>query len=179
MTDLANALMAWGTLLAQAALLAYLALIFAGREAGVARRFGRLGYPLALLIAVAGVAGSLFYSEVAGWQPCPLCWYQRIALYPVALILLVATFRRELARVAPYAMALAALGAAIALYHVYVQFGPATHASCGVGGVSCSETYHVAFGYVSMATASATAFVAILAGLRLGRMAGQSNRHGN
>ena len=70
---------------------------------------------LAWVVALVATLGSLYLSEVLGYRPCKLCWYQRIAMYPLALTLGLAAFRDDL-RVRIYAIPLAAIGAAVALY---------------------------------------------------------------
>lgn len=176
MLDFVNAAVSYGTLAVNVALLAYFGLVSSGRDEFLVRRYGRYGYRAAFAVAALGVLGSLYYSEIAAWVPCSLCWWQRIALFPTALILGIAILRDEVRKLAPYVAALAALGAAVAVYQVYLQFGPpaiqALADGCSLeGGASCSEVYYVAFGYISMATSSLSAFLLILATLHLGRRA--------
>ena len=176
MLELANSLFAYGTLAANLGLVVYVVYFFIGREDRLARAVGQHAYVGVLLVAMVSLVGSLYYSDVVGWEPCVLCWYQRIVLYPIVPLMAIAIYRREPARIAPYVAFLASVGLAIALYHVYIQFGPPAHAmafnGCGFGdGVPCSETYNVAFGYISMATSALTAFLLVLVGLRLGRRA--------
>lgn len=176
MLDLVNTLFDYGTLAANVALLAYAGLVASGRDGFLVRGYGRYGYRVALAVSCLGVVGSLYYSEIAGWVPCPLCWWQRVALYPIALVLAISIFRDEVRKLAPYVAALACFGAAISVYQIYLQFGPpaaeALMNGCALdGGVSCSEVYHVAFGYVSMATSALSAFLLVLAGMHLGRRA--------
>ena len=180
--DFVNAAVSYGTVVVNLALLAYLGLASSGRDAFLVRRFGRHGYHAALAVSVLGVVGSLYYSEIAGWEPCSLCWWQRIALFPTALVLAIALARDEVRRLAPYVAALATFGATVSLYQLYLQFGPPAAAAlmngCSLdGGASCSETYYVAFGYVSMATSALSAFLLILAGLHLGRRADRHRDH--
>lgn len=174
--DFVNAAVSYGTVALNVALLAYLGLAASGRDAFVVRRVGRYGYHVALAIAWLGVIGSLYYSEIAGWVPCDLCWWQRIALYPTAILLALAVLRGEARRLSPYAATLASVGALVAAYQIYLQFGPPAATvlmnGCSLeGGVSCSEAYYVAFGYVSMATSSLSAFLAMLASLHLAHRA--------
>ena len=176
MTDFVNAAVSYGTLAVDLALLAYLGLAASGRDAFVVRRFGRYGYHVALAVAWAGVLGSLYYSEIAGWVPCSLCWWQRVALYPAAAILGLAFRRGEARRLSPYVATLATVGAAVSAYQIYLQVGPPAAAAamngCSLeGGVPCTETYYVAFGYVSMATSALSAFLLILACLHLAHRA--------
>ena len=71
---------------------------------------------IAFLVAATSTAGSLYFSEAANFVPCQLCWFQRIAMYPLALILLVAALRGDRS-VRWYAGPLAAGGAVISTYH--------------------------------------------------------------
>jgi disulfide bond formation protein DsbB len=174
--DFVNMAVSYGTVVVNLALLAYLGFAASGRDAFLVRRLGRYGYHAALAVAVAGVVGSLYYSEIAGWEPCALCWWQRIALYPTALLLAIANIRRELRLISPYVAAFASCGAVVSAYQIYLQFGPPAAAAimngCSIeGGASCSETYYVAFGYVSMATSALSAFLVILASLHLAHRA--------
>ena len=69
------------------------------------------------------MAGSLYFSEVAHFVPCRLCWYQRIAMYPLVLLLGIATLRRDVG-IRLYAIPLAAIGAAVSIYHVQLERFP-------------------------------------------------------
>jgi disulfide bond formation protein DsbB len=83
---------------------------------------------LGTLVAAVATAGSLYFSEVLGLIPCELCWYQRVFLYPLVLVLGIATIenRPEVHRTA---LALAVPGAGVAAYHSAIQ---------RLGGGSCS-----------------------------------------
>jgi disulfide bond formation protein DsbB len=107
------------------------------------------------------VASSLFYSEIAGFAPCLLCWWQRIFLYPQAIILFIALFKKDW-RVRKYAIALSGLGSLVSIYHTYIQFGGESLAPCPVGGVSCQIVYFVEYGYVTIPTMALTAFGLII-----------------
>ena len=83
---------------------------------------------IAFLVAATAMAGSLYFSEVADFIPCTLCWYQRIAMYPLAVILLVAAIRRDRG-VRWYAGPIAAAGAVISTYHYLVEWFPSLEGS--------------------------------------------------
>ncbi|MHB8893193.1 MAG: disulfide bond formation protein B, partial [Candidatus Limnocylindrales bacterium] len=87
--------------------------------------------------ALVATSGSLFLSEVLGYPPCVLCWYQRIAMYPLVAIIAVAILRRD-ARLHLYVLPLSLVGLAIALYHnlLYIGVIPETGTVCRAG-VSC------------------------------------------
>ncbi|HEY5155790.1 MAG TPA: disulfide bond formation protein B, partial [Acidimicrobiales bacterium] len=78
---------------------------------------------LAWVVALVTTLGSLYFSDIAGFTPCKLCWYQRIAMYPLAVLLLVAAIRRDRA-VWVYVVPQATIGALIAVYHTQLQAFP-------------------------------------------------------
>jgi len=105
---------------------------------------------LGFLVAASCMAGSLWLSEVANFTPCPLCWYQRICMYPLALVLGMAAVRRD-SGVRVYAMALAGVGAVIAAYHSWIQaFPPANGTSFCTLEAPCTERHVWEFGFVSI-----------------------------
>lgn len=131
------------------------------RGKAVLEFFGDNALVFALLVALGSVAGSLFYSEIANFTPCLLCWWSRILLFPQAIILLVAVFAND-QRVRKYCVALSAIGTALATYHTYLQFGGSDLVPCSATGVSCSRVYFVTYGYITIPTMALTAFVLIL-----------------
>ena len=82
-----------------------------------------LALGLAALVAVAATLGSLWFSEGAHFPPCKLCWYQRIAMYPLAVVLPVAAWRREHV-VRGYAALIAGAGLLVASWHVFIETFP-------------------------------------------------------
>jgi disulfide bond formation protein DsbB len=122
---------------------------------------------MAFLVALVATLGSLYFSEVAHFEPCRLCWYQRIAMYPLAVILGIAAVRRDRG-IRVYGMALAAIGAVIATYHVALEWIPALDTgACGLGP-SCSVVWFRTFGFISLPTLALIAFLSILALLAMG-----------
>lgn len=117
---------------------------------------------LAFAVALAATLGSLFYSEVAGFAPCGLCWYQRILMYPQAVILGLAAWKND-KNIAPYSLVLSLIGAVIAAYHYYIQVGGAPVTSCSLVGysASCSAKFAMQFGYITIPLMSLTAFLLI------------------
>lgn len=115
----------------------------------------------AWLVAVVSTAGSLFFSEVMELVPCVLCWYQRIFIFPLAVVLLVGLHPLDL-RVARYGLPLALLGLLFTLYHVLLFYGfiPENMQPCSQG-VSCSDATMVLFGYLPIPLLSLAAFSAI------------------
>jgi disulfide bond formation protein DsbB len=120
---------------------------------------------LAFLVALASMLGSLFFSEVLGWSPCKLCWWQRIFMYSAAFVLGYSWWRSDHPVGLNYAAVLSVPGALIAAYHVglhqFERFMPAT--ACGTGEVSCASSYTFWYGYITIPTMALTGFLAILA----------------
>lgn len=84
------------------------------------------------IIACLATVGSIFFSEFKHQQPCPICWYQRILLYPLVIILGIAAFRRAY-RIILYVLPLTLLGLVLAIYHLIMikfQFGMLLCAEC-------------------------------------------------
>ena len=126
------------------------------------RRFlGVYGLYLAWLVAVVATAGSLYFSEVRLFVPCTLCWYQRILMYPLVIVLGLAAFRRSTV-VVPYVLPLSVLGASVSLFHYLEQKAPGfgAPAMCR-SGVPCSLEYINVLGFVTIPFLALVAFVLI------------------
>jgi thiol-disulfide isomerase/thioredoxin len=117
---------------------------------------------LAFLVALVAALGSLYLSEVAGLVPCTLCWFQRAAMYPLAVVLGVAAYRRDLA-VRPYAIALAGAGAAISIYHYLLERFPALDAGACDPRNPCTLTWVWRFHYLSIPLLAGTGFALVIA----------------
>jgi len=123
--------------------------------------FGSNAIFFALLVALGSLGGSLFYSEIAHFAPCLLCWWQRVLLYPQAVILVVALLARD-ERVRKYCVALSSIGVLLATYHTYLQFGGNDLIPCSTTGESCIKVYFLTYGYITIPTMALTAFALIL-----------------
>jgi disulfide bond formation protein DsbB len=124
--------------------------MLAGREA-----------PLALLVAATATFGSLYLSEIVHLIPCTLCWYQRIAMYPLAILFAVAWWRDDRS-VVRYAAPLAVVGLGIAGYHYLIERLPDLGEGVCSVGVPCNVAYFNVFGFISIAYMAASAFALIL-----------------
>jgi disulfide bond formation protein DsbB len=128
-------------------------------------RLADSGRIVALAAAATATAGSLFFSEGLGWIPCELCWYQRIAMYPIALIVLIGLWRGDRA-VMWYALPLSVIGFGIALYHYLMVMLIIPPAACS-GAVPCSIDYlnfSGALSFIKIPFLALTAFALILFG---------------
>lgn len=152
-------------LIAIVVLTALLALVFKpARRALVEMRETLFGLEIwfAWGIALTATLGSLFFSEYADFLPCRLCWFQRIAMYPLAVVLLVGALRRDVRVAVQYAFVLPIAGAAVSLYHLYIEANPsAESAGCRAGGASCATKWIEKFGYITIPWLALTAFAAI------------------
>jgi disulfide bond formation protein DsbB len=118
---------------------------------------------LAWAFALVATAGSLFFSEVSQFIPCRLCWFQRIGMYPLAAILLIAALRRDIRGAALYGLPLALFGAVVAIYHIYIEYHPeAETPGCKIGA-PCSTKWIDKIGYITIPVLALTAFLAIIA----------------
>jgi len=137
--------------------------------AGVFEDLRPLALWLAWVVAVATTLGSLYFSDVAGFIPCKLCWYQRIAMYPLSVVLLVAALRRDRS-VWVYVTPLAGIGALIAAYHTQLQAFPDQSSSFCTTAAPCTERYVWEFGFVSLPFMALMAFVFIIAMVLVARV---------
>tara|TARA_B000000475_G_scaffold180563_1_gene145359 strand:- start:1791 stop:2303 length:513 start_codon:yes stop_codon:yes gene_type:complete len=135
------------TLLLAGALLGPAWILALGKR-NLRRELRSLTMELATLVAVGATLGSLYFSEIRNFLPCEFCWYQRIAMYPLALILLIATIRRD-RKIIPYALALSTIGAIISAYHYQLQLFPGQGSSCGLDA-SCAYKWVEVFGFVTI-----------------------------
>lgn len=113
---------------------------------------------LCWLIALISTLGSLFFSEIMGFEPCVLCWYQRIAMYPLVLILAIGLYTQDQHSV-KYALPIACAGWLVALYHwlLYAGFIPKGMQPCGKGS-PCADVQLELAGFVTIPLLSLLAF---------------------
>lgn len=104
---------------------------------------------IALGVAVVCTGGSLIYSEYFGFEPCRLCWYQRIAMYPLVLMLGIALARKDHA-IRRYAVPQAVIGGVVSAYHYTLQTFPALGEGICPVGVPCTAKYVNEFGFISI-----------------------------
>lgn len=138
--------------------LAASALLATGGEAG--RQVRDAVLDITSFVAIGATLGSLYLSEGAGLIPCELCWFQRIAMYPLAVILPVARWRRDRS-VLPYVRLLAIVGFLIGAYHVQLQLFPEQSSFCEVSN-PCSSTVAEAFGVFTIPQLSTLSFLLLV-----------------
>ena len=137
----------------------------AGRATGRPRWVPDAERALTFAFGIAAVAtgGSLIFSEAYHYTPCELCWYQRIAMYPLAVLLGIAAVRRDL-DVRRYALPLAGVGAAVSTWHVLVQRVPALAGTTSCEATApCTGIWVEALGVLTIPTMAGMGFLAIVA----------------
>lgn len=135
--------------------------------------FEKYGLYFSWLIALFASAGSLYFSEIMGFAPCTLCWVQRIFMYPLVVILGIASYRND-RQIITYVLPLTLIGGSIALFQYLEQKIPAlaSIAPCKVG-VPCDFEYINWFGFVTIPFLSLVSFTLITVILYLSRDAKQ------
>lgn len=116
---------------------------------------------IAWTVAIAATAGSLIFSEIIGLTPCLLCWYQRIAMYPLVVIIAVGIMIKD-KKLALYALPLSILGGIIAIIHNLLQWGFISEAAipCRIG-VSCATKDFNYLGFITIPLLSLAGFLLI------------------
>ncbi len=156
------------TIIGQVILISYLGLntleVITGRKIRFLKIVNRIGVEYGLfmgfLIALTATSGSLYLSEILGWNPCRLCWFQRVLIYPLTVIFGVGLLKKD-RRAFDYAIILVLLGLLVSSYHYYVQMNDAT-TSCGITSESCSNKYVLALGYLTIPLIAFSCFASIL-----------------
>ncbi len=112
-------------------------------------------------VALVGMLGSIYASNILHWLPCNLCWYQRIFLYPLVLIIGIGILRKS-DDLEYYVLPFSILGGLVALYHELIQIGiiPEKLLPCTYG-VSCTTKYINLYGFITIPLLSLAAFILI------------------
>jgi disulfide bond formation protein DsbB len=132
---------------------------------------------LAWLIALVSTVGSLFFSEVMGLQPCVLCWYQRVAVYPLVLVIGAGIVMRDV-RMKYYALPLCLAGLAVAVYHNLLYYGliPEAVTPCAQG-VPCTERQIEWLGFITIPLMGLAAFLGLTLCLLLYKPGREGDSH--
>jgi len=175
-TDAVTLFFALLAVAAEAAVVIVVALFMAGRfsaAAATAREelveaVGPYALWLALFAATVATGGSLYLSEVAHFLPCRLCWYQRIAMYPLVPILGLAAWQRD-RHIRPYVAILASMGALVSGYHILVERGVIAESSVCEVDNPCTIRWVQHLGYITIPVMAASAFALVLTLVALAR----------
>lgn len=125
------------------------------------QRIGQFAPQLTFLIALTATLGSLYLSEVRNFIPCTLCWYQRILMYPLVIIILVGIIEQD-DFLSTYILPFSLIGTAVSTYHYLIQLGlgGGESGACTVG-IPCSARYLNYFGFITIPFMALTAFLLI------------------
>jgi disulfide bond formation protein DsbB len=133
--------------------------------------------PLAAAVALTCTLGSLYLSEVAKFPPCVLCWYQRIAMYPLVVILVVASLRRD-RQVKWYVVPQAVIGIGISIYHYLIERFPDTVSFSCSDDVPCSTVWVWKFHFLSIPAMAGLGFALIITLVLLASSSGPGGPEG-
>lgn len=125
--------------------------------------FSKNAIAFAFSIALGATIISLFYSDIMGYEPCKLCWFQRIFMYPQVILLGIALWKKD-RNIADYSIALAVMGAVLAGFQYYLQVSGSSLLPCSIVdySASCAQRFVIQFGYITIPMMSLTAFVLII-----------------
>ena len=118
----------------------------------------KIALPLAALITT---TARLYFSEIVNYKPCRLCWYQRSAMYPLAILLVAANFKKfKFMKIA--AVSLASIGGAVSTYHWFLERFPDLDAGVCDAKLPCEFIWFENFGFVTLSFMAFTAFLATI-----------------
>lgn len=119
------------------------------------------GLQLAWVVALVATLGSLYFSEILGYNPCKLCWIQRIFMYPLVILLGIAALKQD-NKMTTYVLALSIPGGLVAIYHnLYIKTDWFRAASSFCEENPCDFNHVNWFGFITIPLMSLTAFVLI------------------
>jgi disulfide bond formation protein DsbB len=116
---------------------------------------------IVFIISLLAMFISLYFSDILGWAPCVLCWYQRILIYPITLISAMAIVSKDV-KVYRYVLPLSIIGTLVALFHnlLYWKIIPEGFVPC-TNGISCTADYLQLYGFITIPFLSLIAFIII------------------
>ena len=141
--------------------LVYLLITDKKRKSKILKVFAKIADKYTFIMALVATLGSLYYSEIAGFEPCKYCWFQRILMYPLVIVMYIA-IRIKDKHVSRYVLPISGIGTLLAGYHYLTQLGwlPSTCVATGYS-VGCAKIFVMTFGYITIPMMSFTAFLLI------------------
>ena len=116
---------------------------------------------LVLAQVVVAIAGSLYFSDIKGFEPCVLCWYQRIFMYSLFPIIIIALLKKE-PKIYQYIIPIALLGMSISIYHNLLYTGIIENKGFCSSGISCTSKFIEYFGFVTIPFLAFLGFAVII-----------------
>lgn len=131
------------------------------RKSKMLKKFAKIADKYTFVMALVATLGSLYYSEIAGFEPCKYCWFQRILMYPLVVIMYIAIKVKD-KYISRYVLPISGIGTLLAGYHYLTQLGwlPSTCVATGYS-VGCAKIFVMTFGYITIPMMSFTAFLLI------------------
>lgn len=165
--DALNYTLALGAVAMQVATIILLALSYFGKGTKtymwVSEKIRMWGMWILLTLSFGGSLLTLYYSEILGYPPCPLCWWQRVFLYPQAILFALAIWKKE-RLIIDYTIVLSGAGFLVALYHHALQVLPSGSLPCPAeGAISCAQRFVFEFGYITFPLMAASLFAFFIA----------------
>ena len=114
------------------------------------------------MITTGAMVGSLYFSEKVGFAPCKLCWYQRIAMFSIAIISFVAALRND-KNIVRYTIVLAPLGLIVSTYHYLLEWFPTLETNVCSLDVPCTAVWFRELGFVTLCFMAGCAFITVIA----------------
>lgn len=165
-TETLNQLLGTGTLALQVVTLGLIAALVLRKKIpglnDVVRQVGSAALPVAFVSTFASAALTLYYSDILGFEPCPLCWWQRVFMYPQVILFALALWKHIPVRL--ISVTLSVFGFGFAIYHHALQMLPQGSLPCPASGPSCSQITLLEYGYITypLMAASLFAFLIVL-----------------
>jgi disulfide bond formation protein DsbB len=170
LTQTISQILAVGTIFMQAAIILALFLALLRKGKPTLNLVSRNVLWIGLFVSSASVVLSLYYSDIVGFAPCILCWYQRIFMYPLVPIFILALVKKD-RRIIDYALLLSILGLLVAIYHNLVYYFNLSDLPCAAYGISCVQRFvSEVGGYVSIPMMSLTGFLFLTTVLLVSRI---------
>lgn len=116
---------------------------------------------VAFCVTLGMAALTLFFEYVGGFEPCVLCWWQRVCMFPQILLLAIALWKKEAERIIDYCLGLSVIGLLIGIYNYSLLYMPSL-APCSAAGVSCAKVHFVEFGYITFPMWAITGFALLI-----------------
>jgi hypothetical protein len=152
-----NLILGTGTVILQIVCLLILVMVFTKDRGNLAKWFADKSLLLVTVIMGGSMIGSLWYSEVIGYVPCLMCWYQRLAIFAVAIVSFIALVKNHGKEVWSYISTLSVLGIIVAILHVFSRTTNSEIFDCSAVGASCLQELFKVYGYIDIPVMSLTA----------------------
>jgi disulfide bond formation protein DsbB len=134
---------------------------FSKSSATIMRTVSESALVLAAMVAVGATLGSLYFSEIANYTPCKLCWWQRVAMFPLSIVLSIAAVRKD-RNIRLYVLPVAALGLCVSVYHYTIEWFPTLEKTSCALEAPCTQVWFRTFGFSSLAFMAGCGFIAII-----------------